>query len=107
MVIRRFVFLIFSAALFSGACTTVQHISKTEASYNVVKSETISEDPAVSLIVEPYKKQLDAVMNEVLAVLPVEIAKGKPESPLGNWVTDVIVERLRDDGNAVDLAVVN
>jgi 2',3'-cyclic-nucleotide 2'-phosphodiesterase (5'-nucleotidase family) len=40
-------------------------------------------------------------------VLPEEMSKRHPESPLGNWVSDVIMTRLRKDGYDVDFAVVN
>lgn len=92
--------------IFSG-CTTVNHISKTDVGYTVVNNNAITEDPEVTAMIEPYKIQLDAVMNEVLAVLPNELSKKRPESTLGNWVSDVIVESLRDQGYDVDFAVVN
>ncbi len=108
MAIRKFRDLFLLFALLVTGCTTVQHVSKTEINYTVVKSDaTVPEDEEVNAIIAPYKIQLDAVMNEVLAVLPAELTKQKPESTLGNWVSDVIVERLRKDGYEVDFAVVN
>lgn len=93
--------------LLSG-CTTVQHISKADVNYTVIKSDSpIPDDEIINTIVAPYKAQLDAVMNEILTVLPAELTKQKPESVLGNLVSDVIVDRLRSDGFEVDLAVVN
>jgi len=107
MVIKKRSGFLFSFLLLLAGCTTVNHISKTDVKYTVVKSDAASEDAEVNAIIAPYKAQLDAVMNEVLIVLPVELTKQKPESTLGNWVSDVITERLRKEGYEVDLAIVN
>lgn len=107
MAIIKYNWLFLLLTLLSG-CTTVQHISKTDVNYTVIKSESpIPEDEKINTIIAPYKAQLDAVMNEILAVLPAELTKQKPESVLGNLVSDVIVERLRSDGYEVDFSVVN
>ena len=107
MVVRNYnwIFYLFILTLF--ACTSVQHISKTDVQYSEIKTGSASEDAEVNATIAPYKAQLDAVMNEVLAVLPAELAKKKPESTLGNWVSDVMAERLRKEGYEVDFAVVN
>jgi len=108
MDLKKYSGILFYFILILSGCTTVNHISKTEVQYTAVESESAAkEDEEVNKIVAPYKAQLDEVMNEVLAVLPAELAKQKPESPLGNWVSDVIAERLRKDGYDVDLTVVN
>ncbi|HUR31998.1 MAG TPA: 5'-nucleotidase C-terminal domain-containing protein [Saprospiraceae bacterium] len=107
MVINKYSWILILTLLINS-CTTVQHISKTDVKYTVVSSDSsINEDEEINTIIAPYKVQLDAVMNEELAVLPAELAKKKPESPLGNWVTDAIVDRLRKDNYPVDFAVVN
>ena len=94
--------------LLLGGCTTVQHISKTDVHYTVVRSDAAPQgDAQVNAIIEPYKEQLDEVMNEVLGVLPADLSKQKPESTLGNWVADAMVERLMKEGYPVDLAIVN
>ena len=108
MVIRKYSWLVFSVALLVSGCTTVKHISKADVNYTVVTADTAPpEDEKVNTIIAPYKEQLDAVMNEVLVVLPVEIPKKKPESTLGNLVSDIIVDRLRKENYMVDFAVVN
>ncbi len=94
--------------LLLGGCTSMQHISKTDVNYTVIKVESAPQgDEQVNAIIEPYKAQLDAVMNEVLGVLPMDLSKQKPESTLGNWVADAMVEHLVKEGYPVDLAIVN
>ena len=107
MVVKKWSSILFSSLLLIAACTSVNHISKTDVKYTVVKSDAASEDAEVNAIIAPYKAQLDAVMNEVLIMLPAELTKQKPESTLGNWVSDVITERMRKEGYEVDLAIVN
>lgn len=104
---RKYCWLLFSALLFIAGCTPTQHISTAEVNYTSVSKNAGEEDAEINALVAPYKLQLDEVMNEVLAVLPEEMAKKQPESPLGNWVSDVIMTRLKKDGYQVDFAVVN
>ena len=107
MAIRKSIWLFFLASILFGNCT-VQHISKTDVQYNVIKSDPgVGEDEHINTIVAPYKAQLDEVMNEILAVFPNSISKEKPESLMGNWVTDAIVERLRKENYDIDFATVN
>ena len=108
MAIRISIWLFFFTGLLFNSCTSVQHISKTDVQYNVIKSDaSVGEDEHINTIVAPYKAQLDLVMNDVLAVLPVAMTKAKPESAMGNWVTDAIVERLRKENYEIDFATVN
>lgn len=108
MAIGKYNWCFFILALLVSGCTAVQHVSKTDVNYTVIKTDSgIPEDQEINTIIAPYKAQLDAVMNEVIAVLPEELTKQKPESTLGNFVTDVIMDRLRKEGYEVDLAVAN
>src|SRR5688500_2959663 len=108
MVIRQYNWLVLFLCLSFANCTTVQHISKTDINYTVIKTDTpVPEDENINTIIAPYKAQLDQEMNEILTVLPEELTKQKPESSLGNLVSDIIVDKLRSDEYQVDLAVVN
>lgn len=107
MAIKKYLWF-FTAAIFFSSCDTFQHIAKTDVRYAVVTAETApAENAEIKATIAPYKSQLDAVMNEVIAVLPVELSKQKPESTLGNWVADVILEKLNAEGYNVDFAIVN
>ena len=46
--------------------------------------------------IAPYRDQLSEEMNRVVAELGSPLVKGKPESTLGNWVTDLIAEAAAD-----------
>ena len=40
--------------------------------------------------IEPYKAQLDAKMNQVLAEVATPLVKASPEGNLGNWMADIM-----------------
>ena len=50
-------------------------------------------DPAVEALVAPYRQQVEAQMHEVLGTAPVAINKNNGESPLGNFVSDLLRAR--------------
>lgn len=108
MVIKKFTRLFLLFLIVIGSCTSVQHISKTDVSYQVMNTDpAVPPDDSVTAMVAPYKAQLDAEMNEVLGNVSVELTKQKPESTLGNWVADVMLETLQQDGQQVDFSIVN
>jgi 2',3'-cyclic-nucleotide 2'-phosphodiesterase (5'-nucleotidase family) len=107
MALKYFQLILLSLLLFFSSCKSIQHISQSDVRYQVVSDSTLSEDEEINRIVAPYKAQLDAVMNEVLGTLPAELTKNRPESTLGNWVTDAVMERMKKEGHSVDFAIVN
>lgn len=46
-------------------------------------------DSTILNIILPYQNSIEAQMNEVLCISKMEMKKGKPESLLGNFVTDL------------------
>ena len=90
------------------SCTTVQHISKVNASYDVPgKQSDAATDAEIASIINPYKSQLDAEMNEVIANIAVDLTRQQPESNMGNWVTDAMMRGVAREGLAADFAVHN
>lgn len=65
-------------------------------------------DPQIEALIAPYKSKLDAEMNTVLGVTARTLEKGKPESPLGNWMSDLFYEQMSEytKGN-IDFASMN
>lgn len=59
---------------------------------NVPVVKTENADATLSTLIEPYKKQLDSSMNEVIGVSSMEMTSGSPEGLLGNFVTDLSLE---------------
>ena len=49
-------------------------------------------DSVALMVVKPYKDGVDKEVSPVLGMSRVAMSAGKPESLLGNWVADVLVE---------------
>lgn len=91
-----------------GSCKSIQHISHTDVTYQVMKRDSsVTPDETINAIITPYKVQLDTVMNEVIGNVVYDLMKQRPESNLGNWVADVMLDGVRKDGYTADIAVVN
>lgn len=61
-------------------------------------------DSVITAIISPYKIGIDSIMNEVLCYSELEMKKGKPESLLGNFVTDLCLDQFSDKA---DMCVMN
>lgn len=84
-------------ALFAFGCKAPLYSPTVEPRYYKVtdKIEANEAGPQVQKMVEtiaPYKAQLDAKMNRVLATVKTPLKKGAPESTLGNWSADLLAE---------------
>ncbi|EMR01322.1 5'-nucleotidase C-terminal domain-containing protein [Cesiribacter andamanensis] len=64
-------------------------------------------DAATLAYIQPYKLQIDSLMNQVIGQAARELPKGEIESPLGNFVADLIEESVRASSSAgVDMGVI-
>lgn len=65
-----------------------------DANYEAVAmNDSISSLETAEEIIEPYRDSLEATMNTVLVENADELTRGKPESPLGNLIADLLLER--------------
>jgi len=79
-------YTIYIVAIFIIACSPSYNLQ----SYNDEVIEVQSPvDSTVLAIITPYQNGIESQMNEVLCVSEMEMNKGKPESLLGNFVTDL------------------
>ena len=85
--------------------TPVPKASMAVATHTAVTSK-IPADPAVEKIIKPYRDQLQKEMNTVIGKAQVDMARGNPESLLGDFVADVILDTARKFGQ-VDFALTN
>jgi len=84
---------------FSGvilnSCTSHLFLQEDKTQGSVIKIDTIivPENDSISIkIIEPYKKQLDEQMNEVIAYSDVPMKKNLPEGLLNNFTADVVLK---------------
>ncbi len=69
---------------------------------------TVAEDPAIEALLYPYRSRLRVSMDMVIAELPYDIAKAKPEGPLGNLAADMLRSAaVGMTGAPVDIAILN
>jgi 2',3'-cyclic-nucleotide 2'-phosphodiesterase (5'-nucleotidase family) len=108
MALRNYTILLLSLALIYSGCTSVQHISKTDVRYEVMNSSTVSsQDEEVAALIAPYKVEVDKEMNEVLGNVPFDLTKRKPESTLGNWYCDAMLDIAAKKGFNADFSISN
>jgi 2',3'-cyclic-nucleotide 2'-phosphodiesterase (5'-nucleotidase family) len=53
-------------------------------------NDSIPEDKKMLALIAPYTAKLKETMSSGLAPLSGELTLGKPESTLGNWITDIL-----------------
>ena len=51
------------------------------------------EDADAATLIRPYRLKLETEMNTILAVSELEMFKGMPEGILGNFITDLTLEK--------------
>jgi len=69
-------------------CKTYDHLAMVRA--DTLRVSSAAPDSQVSRLILPYKSELDAKMNEVIATAPESMTKERPESTLTNWVVDAL-----------------
>lgn len=81
-------FLLGVILVFAFSCVRAPRISRTEVSGSRLDS-TSGSDSAIDAMIAPYKRTLDAEMNEILVYSSSDAVKGQPEGKLGNLVADL------------------
>lgn len=105
----RFSFALLLTLLFASC--KVNHLAQIQPQgYRMEPQSTAvpAADAQAEALIAPYKAKLDAEMNEVLGVAAKTLEKGKPESTLGNWMSDLFYEQMSEytKGN-IDFASMN
>lgn len=102
----------FQLVLFAGLILLAQACSYiyTDDTYTTqqVRVTGINPDSAAQALIAPYKNTLDAEMNAVVGEIAVDMRREKPESTLGNFICDVVVEQSQKVYQpAIDFGVYN
>jgi 2',3'-cyclic-nucleotide 2'-phosphodiesterase (5'-nucleotidase family) len=101
-----YISIIFGTIALNGACSF--YYAESDRITAQVRVMDVAPDSAVTALIAPYKSALDGEMNEVVAELAVDLRKGKPESPLGNFICDAIVKQGEIvTGKKIDFGVYN
>jgi len=90
-----------------ASCRTSYHPAA-QTYQRVTVDAAIPADSGMARFLQPYKAGLDRNMNEVLIQSAARLDKAKPESALGNLLTDALLqEASRRYGKNIDLAHLN
>ena len=79
-------YTIYLGLLLLFSCTATYNLQSSDSETIEIQANA---DSTALAIIAPYQKGIEAEMNEVLCVSEMEMKKGKPESLLGNFVTDL------------------
>jgi 2',3'-cyclic-nucleotide 2'-phosphodiesterase (5'-nucleotidase family) len=88
-------FLLFVSLLFSCQ-PKYSKIVKAERTYVEINDSTTTSDIRLDSMIAPYKKIIDAEMNEVLIISETPMIKEQPEGLLGNMVADIVLKKTLD-----------
>ncbi|MDX5346023.1 MAG: 5'-nucleotidase C-terminal domain-containing protein [Hymenobacteraceae bacterium] len=103
-VLTGIIFLGSAAVL--GSCQRTWQATPKVADTAIVLDSTFTPDAAAQATIAPYRTQVEAQMNEVIGVAPVALDKGPVESPLGNFITQLLLKRAEIAyGRQIDVAV--
>ena len=84
----RFTILLSFILIFT-ACKTNTFIADVEDN-SIQMENSMEADAAIEQLIQPYKTKLDAKMNIKIGEIAQSLDKGRPESLLGNWVSDAL-----------------
>lgn len=69
--------------------------SRVDISYTQI-SDSLEQDEEVAALVTPYRDQMEAEVETVIAHAPEELTEGNPEGPLGNLAADALLHHARE-----------
>lgn len=93
------------------SCKTAekQHLADYESNYYRFDDKIIEKDNSMDEFLEPYRSLLEEKMDLVIGDLPIELTKSKPNSNLGNWFADMLLDEATAifKDHKVDFAIQN
>ncbi|MFT4566676.1 MAG: 2',3'-cyclic-nucleotide 2'-phosphodiesterase (5'-nucleotidase family), partial [Saprospiraceae bacterium] len=91
-----------------SGCKSTYYVTDTDVDYKRISEAEITPDQEVADMLIPYRTQMDAEMNEVIGHLDTILRKESPESNIGNWLSDMLLEEATRNSNlTIDFAVQN
>jgi 2',3'-cyclic-nucleotide 2'-phosphodiesterase (5'-nucleotidase family) len=108
-------FLFFAGVLIiSTACSTSYKMVDIQYKNNEINELTDSvKDPSFTQLLSPYKDELSDKMAEIISWSDTSLVSYKPESPLSNFISDLLLENAEkyvsenQPGIQVDFSLIN
>lgn len=91
--------------LIFGGCKSWRAQSVTPVYYEM---DSLAADSNILQLIAPYKATVDSGMGEILAELPFDLVKDKPNGSLGLWMADACRRQASlQSGEDIEVAVLN
>lgn len=107
MILKHWFGLLFCLSLFACKSTKFNHVADIDDSYIYINKEDSVQDDNIEAMIAPYRKELSAKMDIVLIENKIKLEKGRPNSNLGNWLADLLLDHVNANERKIDFAVQN
>lgn len=104
---KRIVSIIFLAAFQVVAWAQYEVTQVNAVRYELTSDWDDYPDEEAVGILQPYKQAVDSIMSPVLGESDVQLWPGRPESPLSNFVADVLLDASVRVGKKADIGLCN
>lgn len=106
--IIRLILVLFAGMIFSGCATTYSDSEREKISSEPTPEELLIQvDPLISSMLNTYRDSLNSVIGIKVATVMDTLTFGKPESSLGNLVSDALRYRAaRETGNYINIGII-
>jgi len=103
-----YISILLSSLFFLSGCTKTLQFANADPRIYEVSKKSGKTDGALEDLIAPYRTNLDKAMNSVIGQAGIKLTKGKPESTLGTFVANLLLESARSaDPTPVDFAMQN
>jgi len=85
----RHIVALATIAILSG-CSPGTKIKSVETASIEFNAQHAGVDSTAYLLIAPYKKEMDRIMNDVLVIADTALTKELPEGSLGDFVADAV-----------------
>ncbi len=104
---RFFILLILNLAIatFTWTCKSSLEIKEVTS----IHYDVLGKDGAIEFEekIKPYRMEIMDKMSKVVSISETEMVKGQPESLLGNFISDLMLDYAQSLNIAVDMALMN
>jgi len=106
---QRLHLLFFIAALLLlNSCNKTLQFANADPRFYEVSKKTGTAGGELEALIAPYRADLESAMNTEIGQAGIKMTKGKPESTLGSFVANLMLEHAREaDPTPVDFAMQN
>jgi len=83
------------------------YLSDIDNDYLYINKDDKTIDQEIENMIAPYRDELSVEMDVVLIKNKSKIVKGRPNSTMGNWVADILLDYVEAENIDIDFAIQN